>query len=107
MFFDCRVMHSSLLLRQLCPAAIVVLALLAAGCEKAWAKIVPPEPVKVKVTLPTEQVVTEYEEFTGRTWAVNTVEIRSRVSGYLAEVKFKDGAEVQKGKEVFVVDDRS
>jgi RND family efflux transporter MFP subunit len=54
---------------------------------------------------PTHQVVTEYEEFTGRTAATETVELRARVSGYLKKVYFDDGADVGKDELLFRLDD--
>ncbi len=50
--------------------------------------------------------MTEFEEVTGRTWALNTIEIRSRVSGYLDKVYFKEGGEVKSGDLLFEIDPR-
>lgn len=54
--------------------------------------------------MPTVESVTEYEDFTGRTEAVATVDIRSRVTGHLQEIRFKDGEDVNKGDVLFVID---
>jgi multidrug efflux system membrane fusion protein len=51
-------------------------------------------------------MVIEYQDFTGRTQAVQQVEIRARVTGYLVKVLFKDGAEVKKGDLLFEIDPR-
>jgi multidrug efflux system membrane fusion protein len=51
-------------------------------------------------------VVTDYVDFTGRTDAVLAVDVRARVTGYLMETPFKEGAEVKKGDILFVVDTR-
>jgi len=51
--------------------------------------------------------VTEVEEFTGRTMAVNTVEIRARVTGYLDTIHFQDGADVKAGELLAEVDPRT
>lgn len=59
------------------------------------------------MAFPTEEVVTESEDFTGRTMAVNTVEIRARVTGYLEKVHFQDGADVKAGDLLAEVDPRS
>lgn len=67
----------------------------------------PAKPPEVFFTTPTQETVTEYEEFTGRTAAINTVELRSRVSGYLDKVLFTDGAEVKKNSLLFQIDPRS
>src|SRR5207237_9326882 len=50
--------------------------------------------------------ITDYEDFTGRTEAVESVELRARVWGYLAKINFKDGAEVQKDEMLFEIDPR-
>lgn len=77
------------------------------GCQKAEVKAPAPKPQEVLFVAPVQQTVTESEEFTGRTWAMNTVEIRARVSGYLDEVKFKDGDLVKEGDLLFRIDPRS
>jgi membrane fusion protein, multidrug efflux system len=88
-------------------AIAVVVAVSAPGCQTTEAKPVAKKPAEVFVAAPTVDTVTEFEEFTGRTTAVNTVEIRSRVSGYLDQVLFHDGADVKAGQLLCVIDDRS
>jgi RND family efflux transporter MFP subunit len=80
----------------------VVLAL--AGCA-------PPDPEGgehptpvATVSLPLEQEVTEAHQFTGRTAAVESVQVRARVFGYLQKINFKEGSEVQKGDVLFEID---
>jgi RND family efflux transporter MFP subunit len=58
------------------------------------------------VATPTEEVITDYEECTGRTMALKTVDIRARVSGYLDAVHFVDGAHVKEGDLLIQIDDR-
>jgi multidrug efflux pump subunit AcrA (membrane-fusion protein) len=58
---------------------------------------VPPPPPTVTVSRPVQQTVIDYLEFTGTTEAVESVEIRARVEGYLQSIHFKDGARVRKG----------
>lgn len=65
----------------------------------------PPKPAEVFVATPTEETVTDHEEFTGRTHAEQTVELRARVTGYLDSVHFKDGALVKEGELLFEIDD--
>src|SRR5262249_24096473 len=60
----------------------------------------------VKVSVPVSQEVTEYEEFTGMTQAIKTVEIRAHVSGYLTKAEFKEGAIVKEGQLLFEIDTR-
>jgi RND family efflux transporter MFP subunit len=64
-------------------------------------------PPEVKVSLPLSREVTDYEDFPGRTEAVNSVEIRARVTGYLTKVHFKEGADVKEGDVLFEIDARS
>ncbi len=61
----------------------------------------------VVFTLPVYKEVADFEEFPGRTEAVFSVEVRARVTGYLAKVDFKDGDEVAEGSLLFEIDDRS
>ena len=78
----------------------------ASGCNR---KAAGPPPVKLQqvlFTTPVEETVSEYEEFTGRTAAVKTVQIHARVSGYLDKVLFEDGAEVRAGDLLFQIDPR-
>ncbi|TAN71571.1 MAG: efflux RND transporter periplasmic adaptor subunit [Methylobacter sp.] len=58
----------------------------------------------VKIAQPLSQEVTEWDEYTGRIEAVNSVDIRARVSGYLEKVNFKAGDKVKKGDLLFLVD---
>jgi RND family efflux transporter MFP subunit len=58
------------------------------------------------VSYPIERNVTDYADFTGRTAAVNSVEVRARVDGYLDSVNFTEGALVKKGDVLFVIDRR-
>lgn len=76
------------------------------GCQQPASKPPPPPPPEVMVSLPVEEPVTEFEEVTGRTWATDTIEVRSRVSGYLDKVYFRDGGTIQAGEILFEVDQR-
>lgn len=85
-----------------------VSALLLQSCEprqQAQAPGAPPPPA-VSVAHPVEKNVVEWDEYTGRFDAVDTVEVRARISGVLNEVKFTDGAIVKKGDLLFVIDPR-
>jgi RND family efflux transporter MFP subunit len=86
-------------------------ALLAAGfamsCPQAQAQQqAAPPPPPVTVAQPVERKVAEWDEFTGRFQAVDTVEVRARVSGYLTEIHFTDGQMVKTGDLLFVIDPR-
>src|SRR5262245_28091974 len=60
----------------------------------------------VSVSKPLDHAVTDYVDFTGRTDAVYYWEARTRVTGYLVGMPFKEGAEVKKGDLLFEIDDR-
>ena len=79
---------------------------LTAGCGQSAAVAPSPEPTTVSVSYPVEREVTDYADFTGRTAAVDSVEVRARVDGYLQSVNFKEGTLVKKGDVLFVIDPR-
>ncbi|HEV3084045.1 MAG TPA: efflux RND transporter periplasmic adaptor subunit [Gemmataceae bacterium] len=80
---------------------------LCAGCERGQAQLPPPpQTPEVKVSLPVTRQVTDYEDFPGRLDAVNAVEVRARVSGYLDKMHFTEGADVKKGDVLFEIDPR-
>src|SRR5581483_7898714 len=90
-----------------CAGLAVLLPLLAvAGCGRARSQSAPPPPPEVLVGEAVRKEITEYEDFTGRTEAVETVEIRARVSGYLEKVHFSEGEEVRDGDLLFEIDPR-
>jgi RND family efflux transporter MFP subunit len=75
-----------------------------AGCARENAPPPEPPPVPVTVSQPVERDVSDYTDFTGRVAAVDSVEVRSRVWGYLDKVNFKEGALVKKGDVLFEID---
>ena len=81
-------------------------AVLVAGC--APTPVAPPAsaPTSVTVSYPVEREVTDYAHYTARTAAVESVEVRARVDGYLDLINFKEGALVKKGDVLFVIDPR-
>ena len=86
--------------------AALISSVSVAGCTKMKANQGPPPTPEVLYTLPTSDEITDYEEFIGHTDAVQTVEVRARVTGYLDKVNFNDGDEVEKGTLLFQIDDR-
>lgn len=64
------------------------------------------QPPAVTTSRPVVKPIVEWDEYTGRFDAVETVEIRARVSGYLNEVHFKDGQIVKKGDLLYTIDPR-
>jgi multidrug efflux system membrane fusion protein len=80
--------------------------LICVGCRGEAAKPPAKKLPEVFYALPVTEKVTDYEEFTGYLAATKSIELRSRVSGYLDKVKFQDGAEVKAGDVLFEIDDR-
>lgn len=90
-----RSLRSLLLLTALLPAL---------GCNRS------PPPAPVLPEIATAQVISkrikDWDEYTGRFQAVDSVEIRPRASGYIDEVKFREGQLVKRGDVLFVIDQR-
>lgn len=82
--------------------ALLGISLLIGGCGEKNRYVTLPPP-KVTVSLPVQRQITDYLEFTGNTQAVNSVQLRARVEGYLEKVLFKDGDMVKKGQLLFVI----
>ena len=78
----------------------------AIGCARTEAQPAPQGPPRVSVANVVDREITEWDEFTGRLEPVESVDVRPRVSGYVAAVRFKEGAIVQKGDPLFQIDDR-
>ena len=76
------------------------------GCSRSVAPPSNQEPPTVEVALPVEREVTDYADFTSRTAAIESVEVRARVDGYLDSVHFEAGSLVKKGDVLFVIDQR-
>jgi RND family efflux transporter MFP subunit len=76
------------------------------GCTHAPPEAPAPAPTPVTVSYPVEREVTDYADYTGRTAAVDSVEVRAHVWGYLDKVNFKEGALVKKGDVLFELDAR-
>jgi RND family efflux transporter MFP subunit len=77
-----------------------------AGCAEAPSASKGVAPLLVSVSYPAEHYVTDYADFTARTAAVDSVEVRAHVWGYLDKVNFKEGALVKKGDVLFELDPR-
>ena len=87
--------------------SVALAAGLPAGCgDNAQQAGFQPPPPQVTVATPLATDVTDWDEYTGRFAAVESVDVRSRVSGYLQEVHFTEGAFVKKDDLLFVVDPR-
>ncbi len=83
----------------------LLVAALLSGCGEP-PPLAPPAVPKVTVSRPITRKVTDYEDFTGRTDAVSTVDIRARVTGYLVQVNFKDGDIVKADALLYQIDPR-
>jgi RND family efflux transporter MFP subunit len=84
----------------------VAILLSSGGCSKSETAMVPPAATAVSVAQVVSRDITEFDEFSGRFEAVDRVEIRPRVSGYISSVNFTQGREVKKGDVLFVIDSR-
>src|SRR3984885_8021604 len=84
--------------------ASLMLALGGCGKSGGGSQMAPPPQVSVAQVL--ERRVKDWDEFTGRFQAVESVEIRPRVSGYIDEVAFTEGSLVKRGALLFVIDPR-
>ncbi|MCK5419220.1 MAG: efflux RND transporter periplasmic adaptor subunit [Desulfobacterales bacterium] len=73
------------------------------GCSEKNEYVEPPAP-EVTVSKPLVKNVTEYLEFTGTTKAIEEIDIRARVEGFLVSVHFEDGAYIKKGQLLFIID---
>lgn len=95
-------------LRPLMSALAVLAALATLGaCSGEAAPDAMPPPPQVSVAPVVVKDVTHWDEFTGRVEASATVELRPRVSGYIERVSYVEGAEVEKGQVLFVIDQRT
>jgi multidrug efflux system membrane fusion protein len=94
------------ILRMTSSVAVSLFALaLLAGCGKKEEAAAPPPPA-VTVAQPTKRMTTDWDEFTGRFDAIQQVEVRARVTGFVRKVAFVDGAVVKTGDVLYEIDPR-
>jgi RND family efflux transporter MFP subunit len=84
----------------------IATAIVLSGCKSEADTPPPAAAVPVTVAAVLERKVTEWDEFTGRLEAVESVEIRPRVTGYIESVNFAEGSIVKKNDLLFVIDPR-
>jgi RND family efflux transporter MFP subunit len=89
-------------------AAIIAIAPALAACEQSQSRpqAVAPPPPQVTVAKPVSKMIADQDEYVGRFVAVESVEVRARVSGYLDAIHFQDGQMVKKGDRLFTIDRR-
>ena len=94
--------------RKASPAIMVAfgaMAIVLVGCGRSTERAKAAAP-SITVAPVEQKEIVEWDEFTGRTEAVDSVEVRPRVSGYIQQVRFQSGQLVKKGDVLFVIDPR-
>jgi len=76
------------------------------ACRNSEGAAAPPAPPSVNVATVASKPIQEWDQFNGRVSAIDTVELRARVSGYVDRVAYKEGDDVKKGDVLFVIDKR-
>jgi RND family efflux transporter MFP subunit len=87
-------------------AALIALSALPAilfGCNRNAGTVTPP-PVEVVIANPVSEKITDYDVYTGTVGARESVDVKSRVRGYIKEVRFKEGDEIAANTVLFVID---
>jgi RND family efflux transporter MFP subunit len=87
-------------------ALTALFGLTLAGCQSESPSLAQTPRLTVTVAAPLEREIFDYTEFTGRTEAINEVQVQARVSGYLTRVRFQEGTEVEKDQPLFEIDKR-
>ncbi|MBI3311206.1 MAG: efflux RND transporter periplasmic adaptor subunit, partial [Serratia liquefaciens] len=88
-------------------SAVTLLAMLLAGCDNSVAKNAAPPPPAVSAADVVIKPISQWDAFNGRIEAVQSVQLRPRVSGYIDKVNYTEGDEVKKGQVLFTIDDRT
>jgi RND family efflux transporter MFP subunit len=85
---------------------VLLLAISLSGCGDKPAPQAAAAPPPVTVAQPAKRTVTDWDEFTGRFDAVEEVQVRARVGGFVTHVEFRDGAFVNAGDLLYIIDPR-
>src|SRR6516165_5533538 len=88
------------------PFLSLALAAFLVGCGEGQKPQTAPPSVRVTVAKPVARTIVDQDEYVGRFVAVDSVEVRARVSGYLDKVHFRDGQYVKQGDLLFTIDKR-
>jgi RND family efflux transporter MFP subunit len=102
MFKSLRTLSTAVVILPLAVASAIILS----GCSSEATPAATPMATPVSVAAAIQRDVTEWDEFTGRIEAVESVEIRPRVTGYIESVNFIEGSTVRKDDLLFVIDPR-
>ena len=84
-----------------------VIAMLLASCDNSAAQNAAPQAPAVSAADVVVKSISQWDSFNGRIEAVESVQLRPRVSGYIDKVNYTDGQEVKKGEVLFTIDDRT
>ena len=93
-------------LRSLAGVLLVAPVVAACGQSQPQPQSGPPPPPQVTVSHPEQRTITDWQEYVGRFIAIDSVEVRARVSGYLESVHFQDGQMVKQGDLLVTIDPR-
>ncbi|UJD94580.1 efflux RND transporter periplasmic adaptor subunit [Lelliottia amnigena] len=85
----------------------ILLSVLLVGCDNSVAQNAAPPAPAVSAADVVVQSISQWDSFNGRIEAVESVQLRPRVSGYIDKVNYTDGQEVKKGEVLFTIDDRT
>lgn len=88
-------------------SAVALLVALLAGCDNSVAQNAAPPPPAVSAANVVIKSISQWDAFNGRIEAVQSVQLRPRVSGYIDKVNYTEGDEVKKGQILFTIDDRT
>ena len=86
---------------------IMLLSVLLVGCDNSVAQNAAPPAPAVSAADVVVKSISQWDSFNGRIEAVESVQLRPRVSGYIDKVNYTDGQEVKKGEVLFTIDDRT
>lgn len=91
------------------PSALgaMLLSMLLVGCDNSVAQNAAPPAPAVSAADVVVKSISQWDSFNGRIEAVESVQLRPRVSGYIDKVNYTDGQEVKKGEVLFTIDDRT
>ncbi|WP_419789343.1 efflux RND transporter periplasmic adaptor subunit [Pseudomonas petrae] len=92
--------------RRIAGLGTLVLAVNLSGCNEPKETAVSSAPAEVDFRTVTQTSIRQWDEFNGRISAVDSVEVRPRVTGYVEKIAFKEGDEVRKGDPLFQIDSR-